>query len=303
MPTNKLLLSGMAPSAHLPFLQVDAFTQDPFGGNPAAIVFLESPRNAAWLQAVAAEMNLSETAFLLRRADGRFDLRWFTPAVEVTLCGHATLASAHALWTTGRADIGAPIVFETLSGALTATSTSARTGMARPGTTAPVSARTGADGAITIDLPLRPVTPATLPIDVLAALGVHAIAVHAAGKGPGGLDYVVECADETTVTAARPDMGPLKAVEGGVILTARASTRGWDFVSRYFAPAFGVDEDPVTGSAHCALAPYWAERLGRPTLTARQVSKRGGTLGVTVDGARVRLTGHAVSVLSGELLA
>ena len=292
----------MAAPASLPFLQVDAFTQDAFGGNPAAIVFLESPRNAAWLQAVAAEVNLSETAFLLRRADGRFDLRWFTPAVEVTLCGHATLASAHALWTTGRADAGAPIVFETLSGALTAKPGSARAGTARPGPGAG-SGRTAADGAITIDLPLRPVTPATLPVDVLAAMGVQPVAVYAAGKGPGGIDYIVECADETTVTAARPDMGPLKAVDGGVILTARASTRGWDFVSRYFAPAFGIDEDPVTGSAHCALAPYWAERFGRSTLTARQVSKRGGTLQVTVDGDRVCLTGHAVTVLSGELLA
>jgi PhzF family phenazine biosynthesis protein len=279
--------------APLPFLQVDAFTQDPFGGNPAAIVFLEGPRSAAWLQAVAAEMNLSETAFLLRRVDDRFDLRWFTPAVEVTLCGHATLASAHALWTTGRADTGAPIVFETLSGALTA----------KPATGRPASARSASDGAITIDLPLRPTTPATPPVDVLAALGVQPTAVHAARKGPGGTDYIVECADEATVTAARPDLGALKAVDGGVILTAAASTRGWDFVSRYFAPAFGVDEDPVTGSAHCALAPYWAARLGRPSLTARQVSKRGGTLQVTVDGDRVHLTGHAVTVLSGELLA
>jgi predicted PhzF superfamily epimerase YddE/YHI9 len=301
MPTSKLLLSDMAAPASLPFLQVDAFTQDPFGGNPAGIVFLESPRNAAWLQAVAAEMNLSETAFLLRRADGRFDLRWFTPAVEVTLCGHATLASAHALWTTGRADAGDQIVFETLSGALTARPATARSASGSGSGSA--SARTGADGAITIDLPLRPITPATLPVDVLAALRLQPIAVHAATKGPGGIDYIVECADEATVTAARPDMGPLKAVDGGVILTARASTRGWDFVSRYFVPAFGIDEDPVTGSAHCALAPYWAERLGRPTLTARQLSKRGGTLQVAVDGDRVRLTGHAVTVLSGELHA
>jgi PhzF family phenazine biosynthesis protein len=290
MQTSKLLLSGMVASSpvRLPFLQVDAFTQDPFGGNPAAIVFLEGPRNAAWLQAVAAEMNLSETAFLLRRGDGRFDLRWFTPAVEVTLCGHATLASAHALWSTGRAEAGAPIAFETLSGVLTA----------KPGV-----ARSGEDGSITIDLPVRPVTPATLPADVLGALGVPPTAVHAATKGPGGIDYLVECADEAAVTGARPDFGPIKAVDGGVILTARASTHGFDFVSRYFAPAFGIDEDPVTGSAHCALAPYWAERLGRTSLTARQVSKRGGTLHVTLDGDRVRLTGHAVTVLSGELLA
>jgi PhzF family phenazine biosynthesis protein len=288
MLTSKLLLSGMATAARLPFLQVDAFTRDPFGGNPAAIVFLDDPRDTAWLQAVAGEMNLSETAYLWRRGDGRFDLRWFTPAVEVTLCGHATLASAHALWSTGRADAGSPIVFETLSGALTAR---------------PTTARPGRDGTITIDLPLRPVSPATLPDDVLAAIGVPVVAVHAASKGPGGIDFLVECADEATVVGAAPDMGPLKKVDGGVILTARASTPGLDFVSRYFCPAFGIDEDPVTGSAHCALAPYWAERLDRPSLTARQVSKRGGALQVTIDGDRVQLTGHAVTVLSGELLA
>lgn len=278
----------MAAPASLPFLQVDAFTRDPFGGNPAAVVFLDAPRDTGWLQAVAAEMNLSETAFLLRREPERFDLRWFTPAVEVTLCGHATLASAHALWTTGRADPASAIVFDTLSGPLTA----------RPGT-----ARPGRDGTITIDLPVRPVTPAALPADVVAALGVPAIAVHAARKGPGGTDFLVECADEAAVTAAAPDMGPLKRVDGGVILTARASTPGLDFVSRYFVPAFGIDEDPVTGSAHCALAPYWAERLGRRSLTARQVSRRGGSLQVTLDGDRVHLAGHAVTVLSGELLA
>jgi PhzF family phenazine biosynthesis protein len=288
MRTSKLLLSGMAAAASLPLLQVDAFTRDPFGGNPAAVVFLDRERDTAWLQAVAGEMNQSETAFLLRRGPGHFGLRWFTPAVEVTLCGHATLASAHALWSTGRAETGAPIVFDTLSGPLTAR---------------PCTPRPGHDGTITIDLPLRPVTPATLPADVLAALGTAPIAVHAARKGPGGTDFIVEIADEAAVVAAQPDMGPLKGVDGGVILTARASTPGLDFVSRYFVPAFGIDEDPVTGSAHCALAPYWAERLGRTSLTARQVSKRAGTLQVTLDGERVHLTGHAVTVLSGELIA
>ena len=273
----------MSAPASLPLLQVDAFSQDPFGGNPAAIVMLDTPRPAAWLQAVAGEMNLSETAFLIRRGDSRFDLRWFTPAVEVTLCGHATLASAYALWSTGRAPAGTPIVFDTRSGALTA--------------------RPGPDGTITIDLPLRPVTTAALPDGIEAALGVTPIAVHAARKGPGGSDYIVEVADEATVMNARPVFAPMKAIDGGIILTARASTRGWDFVSRYFAPAFGIDEDPVTGSAHCALAPYWASRLGRQVLTARQVSKRGGTLAVTVDGDRVRLGGHAVTVLAGELVA
>jgi PhzF family phenazine biosynthesis protein len=273
----------MNAPVRLPLLQVDAFSRDPFGGNPAAIVFLDSPRDTAWLQAVAGEMNLSETAFLLRRDDGHFDLRWFTPAVEVTLCGHATLASAYALWSTGRAATDAPIVFETLSGALTA--------------------RPEANGTITIDLPARAVTPATLADGVAAALGVEPRAVHAARKGPGGTDYIVEAADEASVVAARPDFGPLKAVDGGIILTARASTAGWDFVSRYFVPAFGIDEDPVTGSAHCALATYWAERLGKTSLTARQVSKRGGTLQVRLAGDRVHLSGHAVTVLSGELLA
>ena len=288
MLTSKLLLSGMAAPASLPLLQVDAFTRDPFGGNPAAVVFLDRERDTAWLQAVAAEMNLSETAFLLRRGASHFGLRWFTPAVEVTLCGHATLASAHAVWSTGRAEAGTPLVFDTLSGPLTAR---------------PCTPRPGHDGTITIDLPLRPVTPATLPADVLAALGTTPIAVHAARKGPGGTDFIVEVAEEAAVVAAQPDMGPLKRVDGGVILTARASTPGLDFVSRYFVPAFGIDEDPVTGSAHCALAPYWAERLGRTSLTARQVSKRGGTLQVTIDGDRVHLTGHAVTVLSGELIA
>jgi PhzF family phenazine biosynthesis protein len=273
----------MNAPVRLPLLQVDAFTRDPFGGNPAAVVVLESARPAAWLQAVAAEMNLSETAFLLRRADGRFDLRWFTPAVEVTLCGHATLASAYALWSTGRAAAGAPILFETLSGTLTAS--------------------LEADGSITLNFPLRPVAPGVLPDGIAAALGVEPVAVHTARKGPGGTDYLVEVADEATVVGARPDFGPLKAVDGGVILTARASTAGWDFVSRYFASAFGIDEDPVTGSAHCALAPYWAERLGKTSLMARQVSKRGGTVRVALKGDRVHLGGHAVTVLDGALVA
>jgi predicted PhzF superfamily epimerase YddE/YHI9 len=142
-----------------------------------------------------------------------------------------------------------------------------------------------------------------LPAGIEAALGIAPVAVHSARKGPGGTDYLVEVADETAVANARPAFAGLKALDGGIIVTARASTPGWDVVSRYFAPAFGVDEDPVTGSAHCALAPYWASRLGRETLTARQVSKRGGTLVVTLAGNRVLLTGHAVTVLAGELLA
>src|SRR5688572_25019895 len=184
MRTSKLLLSGMAAAASLPLLQVDAFTRDPFGGNPAAVVFLDRERDTAWLQAVAGEMNLSETAFLLRRGASHFGLRWFTPAVEVTLCGHATLASAHALWSTGRAEAGAPIVFDTLSGPLTAR---------------PCTPRPGHDGTITIDLPRRPVEPATLPDDIRVALGVTPIAVHATRKGPGDTDFIVEIAEEAAV--------------------------------------------------------------------------------------------------------
>ena len=239
----------MNAPVRFPLLQIDAFSRDPFGGNPAAVVVLESPRPAAWLQAVAAEMNLSETAFLLRREDGGFDLRWFTPAVEVTLCGHATLASAYALWSTGRASTDAPIRFETLSGTLTASPE--------------------ADGSITLDFPVRPVAPGTLPEAVLTALGVEPIAVHTARKGPGGIDYVVEVADEATVVNATPDF----AAEGRGRRhrpDGEGLDHGVDFVSRYFAPAFGIDEDPVTGSAHCALTPYWAERLGKPSMTARQ---------------------------------
>jgi PhzF family phenazine biosynthesis protein len=167
----------------------------------------------------------------------------------------------------------------------------------------PLTARPEPDGTITIDLPIRPVAPATLPDGIAAALGLEPIAVYAARKGPGDTDYIVEVAEEAAVVDATPDFSALKALKGGLIPTARATTAGWDFVSRYFVPAFGIDEDPVTGSAHCALGPYWAERLGRATMTARQVSKRGGTLQVTVDGDRVRLSGHAVTVLSGQLLA
>ncbi len=266
----------------LPLLQIDAFTDTPFAGNPAAVCLLDAPRDAAWMQAVAAEMNLSETAFLVPRDGGRFDLRWFTPAVEVDLCGHATLASAHALWSTRRADPARAIAFETRSGTL--------------------HARPADGGAVTIDLPVRPIEPADLPADVKDALGVTVVRTSVARKGPGGVDYLVEAATGDDVRDARPDMRGLARVQGGVILTARASGGAWDVVSRYFVPAFGIDEDPVTGSAHCALAPYWSRALGRDAFVARQVSARGGTLHVRLCGDRVHLTGHAVTVLAGELV-
>jgi PhzF family phenazine biosynthesis protein len=266
----------------IPLLQIDAFARQPFEGNPAGVCLLEAPADAAWMQALAAEMNLSETAFLVpgERADA-FGLRWFTPAVEVALCGHATLASAHALWSVGRAAADQPLHFETLSGVLTA--------------------RPAGDGAISIDLPARPVTPEALPPVVERALTLTPRWTGAARKGPGGLDAIVECESEAAVREARPDVAALRDHRGGLILTARGSTPGWDVVSRYFAPAYGVDEDPVTGSAHCALATYWAPILGRDRFVARQVSRRGGTLEVRLDADRVHLTGHAVTVFRAEL--
>ncbi|HEY8549001.1 MAG TPA: PhzF family phenazine biosynthesis protein [Vicinamibacterales bacterium] len=265
----------------VPLLQIDAFTRERFGGNPAAVCLLDGPRPAEWMQAVAAEMNLSETAFLVPTASNRFDLRWFTPTVEVALCGHATLASAHAVWATGRATREAPVTFDTRSG--------------------PLVASPADEGAITIDLPAREVDEMPLPDDLVRALGVSPRWTGAARKGPGDRDYLVEVSSEAEVRDAQPDFAALRSHAGGIILTAAGQTAGWDVVSRYFAPAYGIDEDPVTGSAHCALATFWTARLGRRSFVARQVSRRGGTLHVTLDGSRVRLTGHAVTVLTGEL--
>jgi PhzF family phenazine biosynthesis protein len=267
----------------LPLLQIDAFTGAPFGGNPAAVCLLDAPRDPAWMQRVAAEMNLSETAFLVPDGPSRFGLRWFTPATEVALCGHATLASAHALWSTGRVPDDEAITFDTLSGSL----------VARPGTPA---------GTITIDLPAREAAAAPLPDAVSRALGVATTWTGVTPKRCEAVDYLVECASEPEVRAARPDFAALREVQGGVIVTARASAPGADVASRYFASFFGIDEDPVTGSAHCVLATYWARKLGRPAFRARQVSAREGVLDVRLEGQRVHLTGQAVTVLRGELV-
>jgi len=266
----------------LPLLQIDAFTGAAFGGNPAAVCLLDAPREAAWMQHVAAEMNLSETAFLVPSGPARFGLRWFTPATEVALCGHATLASAHALWSTGRVAAADAITFDTLSGAL----------VAKPGESA---------GSITIDLPAREATESPLPEPVARALNVTPIWTGATTKRDG-IDYLLECGSEGAVRAARPDFAALRAVPGGVILTARASEPGADIASRYFAPFYGIDEDPVTGSAHCALATYWTRKLGRPTFVARQVSAREGLLHIRLEGDRVHLTGQAVTILRGDLV-
>ncbi|MCC6861086.1 MAG: PhzF family phenazine biosynthesis protein [Bryobacterales bacterium] len=261
----------------VPLLQVDAFTSRPFGGNPAAVCLLDSPRSESWMQAVAAEMNLSETAFLHPEGDG-YRLRWFTPEVEVELCGHATLASAHVLWETGRLAPDARASFHTLSGALGA----------------------GREGDwIVLDFPATPQTPAAMPPGLLDALG--APAVH---TGRTRFDFFVELGGEQAVRGLKPDFQALAAAGArGIIVTARADGPEYDFVSRFFAPASGINEDPVTGSAHCCLAPYWSERLGKTSLTAWQASKRGGMLRLRVEGDRVRIAGQAVTVLRGELAA
>ena len=258
-------------------LQVDAFTDAAFRGNPAAVCLLDGREpDDVWLQNVAAEMNLSETAFLTRRGDGDWSLRWFTPTVEVDLCGHATLASAHALWEEGLVPRSETVRFQTRCGLLTAVS----------------------DGDWTeLNFPATPAEAAQAPEGLLEAFGVRALWV-----GRNRFDYMVEVSSEDEVRALQTDFSQLRRVRArGIIVTSRASTPGYDFVSRFFAPQSGVDEDPVTGSAHCTLAPYWAARLGRTRLNAYQASRRGGALRVSFEGDRVRIAGRAVTVLRGEL--
>ena len=262
----------------LTITQVDAFTGEPFGGNPAAVCLLPAPADASWMQRVAREMNLSETAFLVRRDDGTFDLRWFTPSVEVDLCGHATLASAHVLWERHHLAPDAPAVFRTRSGRLSAVLRGA---------------------GIEIDFPAEPDEPAAVPDGLADALGAEPTYV-----GRNRFDYLVEVDAETAVRRLTPDFRRLGEIDArGVIVTARAESDGFDFVSRFFAPRTGIDEDPVTGSAHCCLGPYWRRRLDRDTFTAWQASERGGLVRVVVRGHRVMLSGQAVTVLRGELLA
>ena len=263
-----------------PLFVVDAFTDRPFAGNPAAVCVLSGSREEGWLANVAREMNLSETAFLRREGDG-WSLRWFTPTVEVDLCGHATLASAHVLWEAGLADPGTPLRFRTRSGALGATPRA---------------------GSIELDFPAEPASPKPPPAGLLEALGV----ATARSTGRNRLDYLVELDSEEAVRALAPDFAALaRATQParGVIATASSSSPDRDFVSRYFAPAAGIDEDPVTGSAHCCLGPFWAERLGKAELRGYQASARGGKVGVRVgaDG-RVALIGQAFTVSRGELL-
>lgn len=258
-----------------PLFVVDAFAHAPFGGNPAAVCLLEAEAEPEWMQSVAAEMNLSETAFVVP-AGAEFGLRWFTPEVEVDLCGHATLASAHVLWE-GWVPERVPVRFRTRSGVLSCTRV---------------------DDLIELDLP----ADVPVPMDVSPAL-TDALGVAVTEAAVSRVGKVLALTDADAVRTLEPDFGAIARLDAtGVIVTAAADVATLDFVSRYFAPGVGIDEDPVTGAAHCALAPFWAERLGRDELVGYQASKRGGTVRCRVAGERVVLGGHAVTVTRGELV-
>src|SRR5437868_7991611 len=257
-------------------LQVDAFADQPFRGNPAAVCLLDRERDAAWMQSVGAEMNLSETAFLVPRADG-WSLRWFTPTVEVDLCGHATLASAHALWEEKLLRAEETARFHTRSGVL---------GASKKG------------DWIELDFPATHEQKSDAPPELLQSIGVS----NPRYLGRDKFDYLVELDSEEQVRQLTPDHAALRKIPvRGVIVTSRAANGDYDFVSRYFAPGSGIDEDPVTGSAHCRLAPFWSERLGKNSMTGFQASARGGIVHVRLNGDRVVLGGNAVTILRGEL--
>ena len=261
----------------VPLYQVDAFTDRPFRGNPAAVCVLDHPADESWMQSVAMEMNLSETAFVCPE-DRRYRLRWFTPATEVRLCGHATLASAHILWTTGRVPAGERIEFNTLSGVLT---------VERHGT------------SITLDFPADTATAIDAPEKLFEALGIPKPVAVLRGR----TDIIVRLASATELRLLQPDFRLLGRVPDirGVIVTAASDSDDFDFMSRFFAPAVGVDEDPVTGSAHCLLGPYWSAQLGREELRAYQASARGGALRLRMRGERIHIGGEAVTVSEGIL--
>lgn len=256
--------------------QVDAFTEKPFSGNPAGVCVLNQKLDEKLMQNIAREMNLSETAFLVKNSDG-YDLRWFTPNGEIDLCGHATLASAHILWEKGFLKNDQEARFSTKSGLLTAKMN---------------------DGWIELNFPALPEEKTEPPAGLLESLGIEAIYV-----GKNIFDYLVEVESEETVRTMKPDFVKLSKVPArGVIVTARDGAGEYDFVSRFFAPEVGIWEDPVTGSAHCCLGPYWQKKLNRDEFIAYQASERGGVLKVKVIGERVLISGNAVTVLEGELL-
>jgi len=254
----------------------DAFADQPYTGNPAGVCVLPEEKPDEWMRNIAAEMGASETAFLVRE-NGGFALRWFTPEAEVPLCGHATLASAHILWETGAAQ-EEKIRFQTKSGQLTAVKRGS---------------------LIELDFPAMPTMQADAPDALIRGIGATPLYV-----GASEVKYLVEVEDERTVRGLSPDFAAIKqSGRQGVIVTARADAPGVDFVSRFFAPAVGVDEDPVTGSAHCCLAPYWGEKLGKKVMKAKQLSRRGGSLEVEFNGDRVLIRGRAVTTLRGQLAA
>ncbi len=259
---------------NIPLFIVDAFTQEPFKGNPAAVCLLEKPADEGWMQSLAAEMNLSETAFVTRRQEG-FGLRWFTPVTEVDLCGHATLASAHVLWQEGWLGEDEAARFHSRSGVLNAR-------------------RSGA--WIEMDFPAKIAEPAPPPEKLLPALGLE----KAEAVLYNGMDYLVVLSDPGSVRRLDPDGGQLRAIDArGFIVTAPSDAPPYDFLSRFFAPGVGIAEDPVTGSAHCALGPYWARRLDKAELTGCQVSGRGGVVRVAMKEQGVVLAGQAVTVVGG----
>jgi predicted PhzF superfamily epimerase YddE/YHI9 len=262
--------------AELSIFQVDAFTNVPFHGNPAGVCLLPAPAPEDWMQAVAAEMNVAETAFLVARAPGDYALRWFTPAAEVDLCGHATLASAHLLWEQGHVATDAPISFHSRSG---------RLGAAREG------------DWVRLDFPALPLLPVPGSTNLAGILGAQPVYV---GRNAFP-SYFVELESEEAVRRLVPDIARLgRDALAQCIVTARSAS-GDDFVSRFFAPGVGIDEDPVTGSAHCSLGPYWAAKLGKTELAARQLSRRGGVIKVRVRGDRVDILGQAVTVIRGRI--
>lgn len=281
------------------FHLIDAFTDKPFAGNPAGVCLLDAPAEPAWMQSIAAEVNASETAFVRARPEGDFDLRWFTPACEVKLCGHATLASAFGLFSTGRAAPGQAVRFHTASGVLTCRI---------------------ADGWVQMDFPRQEVQ--VVPPSAQVHQALSALAGAAADAGPGGAGsasappplfvgqtvgpgystWFVAYASAKDVRALAPDFARLNDAGGSAIVTAPADQPGFDFVSRFFGPGFGVNEDPVTGSAHCSLAPFWASRLGRTRLTGLQVSRRTGVVRVEALADQVLIWGQAVTVARGEMV-
>ena len=257
--------------------QVDSFTSTPFRGNPAGVCILEKPMPDEWMQAVASEMNLSETAFIQQESDDNYNLRWFTPSQEVSLCGHATLASAHIMHEQGLIDTKQEIVFSTLSGELKATHTG---------------------DLIQMNFPARPVSKLSAHDTTLEILNLPY-----KSAGASDFDYFVELESEEQIINYKPDIEVLKLLPlEGLIITAGSENPTYDFISRYFAPKLGIDEDPVTGSAHCSLAPYWSKILGRTEMKGYQASKRGGEVITRLDGKRVILFGSAVTIMECRLL-